>query len=235
MKETGIGVIELRQYTFRAEGRDAFIDLFDRHFIESQERDGMTVLGQFRDTRRPERFVWLRGFPDMEARHRSLEKFYGGPVWAEHRDAANTAMLEFHDVLLLRPARPGSGMAVDFGRRPAPDAAAGPGGIVLVGIHLLQHPADEEVLQLFEREAFPVLRAAGVRLLGFYVTEETKNTFRLPVREGENAAVWIGTVPYERARIGSEILTGQAVPGTLLELAPTRRSLLRHGIGEAQS
>jgi hypothetical protein len=237
MRAANPDVVELRQYTLKTGCRDTLIEIFDRHFVESQEETGMTVLGQFRDLQRPERFVWLRGFPDMEERHCSLERFYGGPVWTEHRDAANATMLEFDDVLLLKPARPGSGIAVDPAQRPAPDAAEDPSGLVLAGIHLLRQPADEEALRLFEQKVFPVLRTQGVHLLGFYITEHAKNTFRLPVREGENALVWLGRLPDIRPGIGSEILSSRdlpavvspwlSAPSLILELAPTRRSLLR--------
>jgi hypothetical protein len=96
-------VLELRQYTLKPGQRDVLIDLFDRHFIESQEAVGMTIVGQFRDRRRANRFVWIRGFSDMQARHAALERFYGGPVWAEHKAAANTTMLDVDDVRLLKP------------------------------------------------------------------------------------------------------------------------------------
>ena len=86
-------VIELRQYTLKPGQRDVMIELFDRYFVEGQESTGMTVIGQFRDLRRPERFVWLRGFPDMTHRHQSLEAFYGGPIWAAHKNAANATMV----------------------------------------------------------------------------------------------------------------------------------------------
>ena len=86
-------VIELRQYTLKPGQRDVLIELFDRYFVEGQESTGMTVIGQFRDLRRPDRFVWLRGFPDMTRRHQSLEAFYGGPIWAAHRNAANSTMV----------------------------------------------------------------------------------------------------------------------------------------------
>jgi len=56
-------VVELRQYTLKPGKRDVLIDLFEREFIEPQEALGMTVVGQFRDRRSPDRFVWLRGFP----------------------------------------------------------------------------------------------------------------------------------------------------------------------------
>src|SRR6266700_2591120 len=58
-------IVELRQYTLHPGKRDAFIDLFDRQFIETQEAVGVRVIGQFRDVDDPNRFVWLRGFRDM--------------------------------------------------------------------------------------------------------------------------------------------------------------------------
>ncbi len=58
-------VIELRQYTLQPGQRDVLIDLFDREFVETQEAIGMRLVGQFRDVERPDRFVWIRGFPDM--------------------------------------------------------------------------------------------------------------------------------------------------------------------------
>ena len=102
-------VVELRQYTLRHGQRDVLIELFDREFIESQEAVGMEVIGQFRDLDRPERFVWMRGFQDMQRRREALEAFYGGPVWKAHAAAANATMVDVDDVLLLRPVAPSTG------------------------------------------------------------------------------------------------------------------------------
>ena len=60
-------VVELRQYTLVPGARETLIELFEREFIETQEATGMTVIGQFRDLNNPDRFVWLRGFSDMDA------------------------------------------------------------------------------------------------------------------------------------------------------------------------
>ncbi|MBW8303388.1 MAG: NIPSNAP family protein, partial [Brevundimonas sp.] len=60
-------IVELRQYTLHPGQRDVLIDLFEREFVEGQESVGMTLIGQFRDLDNPGRFVWLRGFADMEA------------------------------------------------------------------------------------------------------------------------------------------------------------------------
>lgn len=97
-------VVELRQYTLHPGTRDTLVRIFDEHFVESQERCSMRVIGQFRDLDDPDRFVWLRGFPDMEARTRALEAFYGGPVWKEHSPAANATMVDHTNGLLLKPA-----------------------------------------------------------------------------------------------------------------------------------
>src|ERR1043165_9345700 len=102
-------ILELRQYTLHPGKRDTLIDLFDRTFVDPQEDAGMRVLGQFRDLDDPDRFVWLRGFPDHASRAARLESFYSGPIWKAHRDAANATMIDSDNVLLLRPLDPASG------------------------------------------------------------------------------------------------------------------------------
>src|SRR3979409_225487 len=102
-------VVELRQYTLKPGRRDVLIDIFERSFIEPQEAVGARILGHFRDLDAADRFVCLRGFRYMPSRKLALEAFYGGEVWGRHRDAANETMVDSDNVLLLRPARPGSG------------------------------------------------------------------------------------------------------------------------------
>src|SRR3954451_8369173 len=101
-------LVELRQYTLHEGQRDVLINLFEREFIESQEALGMKVLGTFTDLDRPDRFVWLRGFKDMDSRLAGETSFYGGPVWQAHRGEANATMIDSDNVLLLRaPTGPG--------------------------------------------------------------------------------------------------------------------------------
>ena len=61
---TCCAVVELRQYTLKRGQREALVWLFENFFIEPQEAAGMQVIGQFQDLDDPDRFVWLRGFPD---------------------------------------------------------------------------------------------------------------------------------------------------------------------------
>lgn len=100
------GVFELRQYTLHPGRRDELIELFEREFIESQEELGMCLLGLFRDLDRPDYFVWIRGFRDMDERRDALTAFYSGPVWKAHSGAANPTMVDSDNVLLLRPLDP---------------------------------------------------------------------------------------------------------------------------------
>jgi hypothetical protein len=226
-------VVELRQYTLRPGMRDVLIELFDARFVESQEDVGMQVIGQFRDLERPDRFVWLRGFPDMDERARSLTEFYGGPIWKRNREAANATMINTDDVLLLRPARPGS--AFELGDRRACDDDDERAPVAAAIFHLGDAAAGTGFASSFERSIAPGLDAADGSLLASFVTEPAENTFpSLPVRQAENVFVAFfgyadrdglerGAAELERlARDAPEL----ARPPELLRLAPTSRSLL---------
>jgi quinol monooxygenase YgiN len=182
-------IVELRQYKLHPEKRDALIDLFDREFVETQEAVGMTVMGQFRDLDDPDRFVWLRGFRDMETRANGLAAFYAGPVWQAHRDVANSTMIDSDNVLLLHPAWLGSEIDLDIRQRAALNTAM-PSGLLDTSIFYLKEPASPALLKFCREHMQAVLTAAGARILGWYVTESGPNNFpKLPVRENEMVLV----------------------------------------------
>ena len=180
-----MNVVELRRYALKPGRRDDLIALFEREFVEPQERCGITLLGHYRDHDDPNAFVWFRGFETMEARREALEAFYvHSPAWLQHRDAANDTMLDSDNVLLLRPARPDSGFDRTSMRQP--DRAAA------VSIFMLERPADVRYIETFERTMLPQLQAVAANVR-YFVTESAPNTFpRLPVREGEWAFVAAG-------------------------------------------
>lgn len=167
-------IVELRQYTLHPGARDTLVDLFEREFVTGQEAAGITVGGRFRDLDDPDRFVWLRSFPDMAQRARALRAFYDGPVWRAHRDAANATMIDSDDVLLLR----GPGFA-------APDTT-GPVAATLC------HPLDPAAFAgHVERHLHPALAGAGTPAQAVHRTEHAENTFpALPVRTGEDVLLW---------------------------------------------
>ncbi|NGO52524.1 NIPSNAP family protein [Allomesorhizobium camelthorni] len=233
-------VVELRQYTLHPGKRDALIDVFDNHLVEPQEETGMKVIGQFRDLNRPDRFVWLRGFDDMESRRASLSAFYGGPVWAEHKDAANATMISSDDVLLFGPAWPGSAFdlaGAERGRRDPADA------IVTARIFHIEPAGEGDFVEFFRNEAAPLLADLGAPLLAAFVTEHAENSFpRLPVRADENVFVAFfrfadaaAHARYETALADSAAWQGDLLPRLqrhfsrqpeTLRLARTERSLL---------
>jgi quinol monooxygenase YgiN len=239
-------VVELRQYTLKPGQRDTLIEIFERELVEGQERHGMRILGQFRDIDRPNRFVWLRGFPDMGARLKALTDFYGGPVWAANRAAANATMEDVSNVLLLRPASERSGVRTQgVTRTPIGTVGATPGVVVATTYHLSGISA-KDFTAFFETSVAPKLTHAGAGIAGYFVTEDAKNDYpKLPVREGEKVFVWLGTYEnlkaYEhhlatlyqssawRDDTYPELRWHLRSDPEVLRLSPTARSLLRAG------
>lgn len=232
-------VVELRQYLLHPGQRETLIELFDRELVETQEASGMQVIAQFRDIDRPDVFTWLRGFPDMPSRAASLGSFYGGPVWAAHRVAANATMISSDNVRLLRPARRGSGVVL--GDRAGPGATTVPTDLVVVTTYTLAPQAAAGFASFFDQAVSPVLRATGSRPLAVLETEPARNNFpRLPVREGELAFVWLarfdGVAAYERhvdalamdrrwtGGVRSQLDCQLARPAEIWRLTPTARS-----------
>jgi hypothetical protein len=237
-------VVELRQYTEKPGQRDDLIALFEEHFLEGQERYGMRIIGQFRNCNDPDQFVWMRGFADMQARQKALEGFYSGPIWEEYGNAASDTMIDSSNVLLLRPARATSGFRIDPTTRPALDAPETQEGIITATIYSFDELVDANFVDFFERDLAPVLRDAGAKLVGYFVTEPSENTYKpLPVREGENVFVWFTSfadraayAAYQTTLAESQAWTASLAPALkkrlskpeeALELVPGRRSLLR--------
>ena len=237
-------VVELRQYTLRPGQRDVLIELFDREFVESQEAEGMAIVGQFGDLDDPDRFVWIRGFGDMPARARALAAFYGGPAWKAHRAEANATMVDSDNVLLLRPVSASSGFPAPPAARPPAGAAPARPSRILVTLYYRDQPFDQVFADFFERQARPALIEAGATPLACLQTEYAENTFpALPVRTGENVFAWLARFPGPagldgylrqaaqpgnwRDRVLPALSAMISGPPQQLRLAPTARSLLR--------
>jgi NIPSNAP len=183
--ETCCPIVELRQYTLAPGGREVLISLFERHFIESQEATGMTVIGQFRDLNDPDRFVWLRGFTDIESRARQLEEFYGGPVWKEHRDAANATMIDSDNVLLLRPSSPTSGFQLEQAKRAPIGSRKNREDLLVATIYHLGKTKRADFAAFFERELQPRLTKAGVSVVALVCYRNASEHFPAPSRARE--------------------------------------------------
>lgn len=189
---TDTALFELRQYTLRRNQRDVLATMFERYFVQPQEDVGAHVLGTFRDMNDADRFVWMREFANLDARKSALESFYYGPVWKEHRTAANTTILDSDNVLLLRRARLSRGVHGDWGA----------GGEIEAAIYYLGAADIPAFLGFFDDHVEPLLAARGSRPLLRFVTADVANNFpRLPIR-GDRVFVRFAT----RAPKGAEPL-----------------------------
>lgn len=207
-------IFEFRDYTLQPDQRETLISLFEREFIEPQNALGAHVRAIFRDLDRPDHFVWMRSFADAQARYAALDGFYTGPVWQQHRSAANATIIDSDNVMQLRPV---SGTLND--------AAESAQSSIISTAYFLAPDAERDFLARFKRDIIPRLGAAAP--FATFVTDPSPNIYpRLPVREGE-------TVFLTFARAYADALTTQELAGLLLappeirHLQPTARSPLR--------
>lgn len=186
-KEAYSPIIDLRQYTLYPGTTDSFVQLFDREFVETQEAVGMRIIGQFRDLGDPNRFVWIRGFPDMPSRQEALTAFYlHSDAWRTYAAEARSHMIDSTDALLLRAAYPHSLFQLDPPASRPPLDSAVPNGLIVATIYPLRVPMQEDFLHHFADSVLPVLTDAGASMLGQFTSEHSPNNFpALPIREGE--------------------------------------------------
>ncbi|WP_432945083.1 NIPSNAP family protein [Kribbella sp. CA-253562] len=249
-------VLDLRQYTLYDGRRDDLITLFDREFVEGQEAYGMHVCGQFRDLDDDNQFVWLRGFPSLEARGEALQGFYSGPVWKAHSAEANATMKDSDNALLLRPLALGADWpALGSPRLPVdavpvdsrlpvdsvPVDAEEAVGTVVAGAVYHRRPDDDGFVEFFTERVMPVLADAGVRFAGIFETLPAENNFpALPLRD-ETVLVWLAVFADDTAyqlhrrhlaesaswrEIAAELERRCGKPAQGLRLRPTTRSQL---------
>ena len=184
-------VLELRQYTLHPGRREPFVDLFDRVFADPLDATGMTVVGQFRDLDRPDRFVWMRGFQTMAARAQELAAFYDSDLWHTHRSEANASIVDSDNVLLLEPASSSLQFKDVPPRPPLADPTAS-GGLLVVTLYYAKPETLAAFGALFEHSLRARLEAAGGTTVAAYITSTQPNNFpRLPIRVGEHIYVWV--------------------------------------------
>lgn len=238
-------VVEFRQYKLVDGKQDEFVKLFDSKFVETQEATGIRLIGQFTDHDRRDRFTWIREFPSMEARAKSLQDFYFGPVWAANKAVANPMLFDNDNVLLLRAAGPDSGFGPSAKRAPVGSSKPQSNDPVFAVIEYLWLPPDDGGFAgFFLNQVRPQLNAAGLPVLGAYVPEEEPNNFpRLPVRTEKKMMVWFTTAPSVaefnrrstklhastswKTQIAKKLEDFQERPPQILDLDPTPRSALR--------
>jgi hypothetical protein len=208
-------IVEFRRYTLHPGRRDRLIALFEEQLVAPQEAAGAGILGSFTVADAPDSFVWLRGFAHMRARQAALEAFYGGPVWAAHRDAANACIADSDDVHLLRAVAPSTGLPAARAMAPAE------GRRYLAMLSELRFPEGignyHNWLRLF-------LRKEGMDPLASFATLLATNNFpRLPVHQ--DRSIHLALMPFS-GRLPELPRELRAALRRLMVLNPTPRSAL---------
>ena len=231
-------VVELRRYDIAPGQRDRFVRYFDTYFPEAFEQLDCMVFGQFEDRAAPTRFVWLRGYRDINARPIADAAFYYGPVWREHRVKVNALFPGASDnVLLLRPLNTNTGVTVLPAVDPV-DEPHGAQGVAVVQIFAVKK-GDEDVFAQRAQAVFKSYEGAKVHPAGVLVTLDVPNNFpQLPIRTDGPFLVWLGVVENDAAlkrfearalQVEQELEGTGMLRGTpeRLVLDPTPRSRLR--------
>jgi len=93
-------IVEVRSYRIKPGKRAEFVDLFEKRAIPAQRSYGMKIMGPLLDVENPNKFVFLRSFPSLEAREQMKNDFYGGELWKNELEAIAMPMLDSYDVIL---------------------------------------------------------------------------------------------------------------------------------------
>ena len=96
-------IVEVRTYKIKPGKRDDFIRFFETRAIPALTSHGMKVMGPFLDLESPDTFVFLRGFPSLEAREEMKNAFYEGPLWKNELESIAMPMIESYQVMVTEP------------------------------------------------------------------------------------------------------------------------------------
>lgn len=239
--DTTPNIIELRSYPMRHHGRDSFIDNFENHYLTEMERFGAVVLGQFRDSGNPDRFVWLRGFPDMEQRRKSLQGFYGGEVWKRHGHISVALFLRPLTVHLLRPL-PGTDLTAGRSLAAILEAFAGGTispdvGVIAVDTFVARDASARDALAAAINAEAELMGRAGIGVRGLLVAEESSSEGEEVIQDNREVVLFSAHESYEAAvRLRAEVMPAAIVrlEGLIAEpphsqlLLPTMRSAMRY-------
>jgi len=93
-------IVEVRSYRIKPGKRAEFIDLFEKRAIPALRSHGMKIIGPLLDVENPNKFVFLRSFPSLEARDQMKDDFYGSELWKNELEHLAMPMLDSYDVIL---------------------------------------------------------------------------------------------------------------------------------------
>ncbi|MDJ1485648.1 hypothetical protein QNI16_34475 [Cytophagaceae bacterium YF14B1] len=190
MENSLIKVLEIRNYLLEANTTDRFIDYFDTHFVEKMQQLGGYTLGEFIVKDQPDRFVWLRGFSDMQKRLTFLNDFYmTSDIWKKFGPGANEMMINSDNVHLLRPLQEGNQLTDPITHI---ESNSFPDYKVATIDYYIANTRLPELVDLFNTSYLPFLKSTDIRTVSLWVSESSPNDFpRLPAFQDPNLLVAI--------------------------------------------
>ena len=93
-------IVEVRRYRIKPGKRDEFIRFFETRSVPALHKYGMKVMGPLVDVENPNAFVFLRGFPSLQARDEMKDAFYGSDLWKNELEDIAMPMIDSYDVVL---------------------------------------------------------------------------------------------------------------------------------------
>ena len=163
-----ISVLELRNYFLKPNSTDTFSSYFNKYFVNPMNELGGYTLGQFKIGGVNDRFVWFRGFTDMNARVKFLNDFYiNSPTWKKFGSGANDMMLNSDNVYLLRPLN----NKIINSKILKTDK-----GITVVDFYICNSTLDK-VINLFETTYIPFLKTLSVEDISLWLVKCQKMIF----------------------------------------------------------
>jgi hypothetical protein len=180
-----IKVLELRNYLLKPNCAHKFSDYFSRHFVNPMIELGGYTLGQFKLKDVHDRFIWLRGFSDMDTRLKFLNDFYvDSAVWKEFGPGANDMMLNSDNVYLLRPLN--NGNSEDKIESINSDQLKTDTGVTVINFYICNSTLNKTI-NLFRTSYLPFLKNLSIQDITLWLSEMTENKFpRLPAFQDKN-------------------------------------------------
>jgi len=174
-----IQVLEIRNYLLKPNSTDTFSDFFHQKFVEPMHKLGGFTLGEFKIDNSNDRFVWFRGFKDMNTRIKFLNDFYcESTAWKENGKKANEMMINSDNVYLLKPLHKSVNLKTNK-------------SCTVIDFYICNNTI-EKVIELFHTEYISFLKTINITDISFWVSEMKENDFpRLPVFQDKNLLVMI--------------------------------------------
>jgi len=215
-----ITVLELRNYLLKANTTDEFKKYFNAYFVAPMHNLGGYTLGQFKIDGANDRFVWFRGFKNMETRIKFLNDFYvDSKTWKDFGKGANDMMINSDNVYLLCPlSKSISANFLDASHK-----------IVEVNFYTCNSTLDK-VIALFNTEYVPFLESIEIKNTTLWISEMQENDFpRLPAFQDKNLLVSIASFENEKEyRLKQKLINEMSdqLKQSMLQLITTQNTLL---------